>query len=106
MTTPLPIAALRHAMTLERGATDALGETLWTVVDTVFAALAPAGAGEASAGAAPAGIVSHRIEMRFRADVTSRDRLRLGDRIFRILAAHDLDERRNRLVVLAEEENR
>lgn len=106
MTVPLPIAALRHAMTLERGTTDALGEIRWTAVDTVFAALAPTRAGETIAGAAPTGLVGHRIEMRYRADVTSRDRLRLGDRIFRILAVHDLDERRNRLVVLAEEENR
>ena len=106
MTAPVPVGELRHRLTLERATQDAAGETVWTAVDTVFAALAPLGGGEAEAGGALAGVARHRIEMRFRADVTSRDRLRLGDRVFRILATHDLDERRRRLVVHAEEDGR
>ena len=106
MTTALPIGELRHRLVLERASTDAVGEIVWTVVDTVFAAIAPASAGETIAGATPTGTVSHRIEIRWRGDVTSRDRLRLGDRIFRIVATRDLDERHRRLVVLAEEEGR
>ena len=106
MTAPLPIAALRHRLALERSSQDADGETVWTAIDTVFAAIAPASAGEAEIGGGLAGTVTHRIEMRFRADVSSRDRLRDGVRIFRIVAARDLDERRNRLIVLAEEEGR
>lgn len=106
MTAPLPLGDLRHRLVLERGAPDALGETVWTEVDTVFAALTPVSAGEMPSGGGLAGTVTHRIEMRFRADVTARDRLRLGTRIFRILAARDLDERHRRLVVLAEEEGR
>lgn len=106
MTAPQPIAALRHRLALERGSLDANGEIEWTPVDTVFAAIDPVAAGETIAGAAPTGTVTHRIEMRFRDDVTSRDRLRLGDRVFRIVSTRDLDERRRRLVVLAEEEGR
>lgn len=106
MTAPLPVARLRHRLTLERAALDADGATMWTAAATLFAALTPLAAGEAEAGGGRAGIVRHRIEMRFRDDVTSRDRLRLGDRLFRIVATHDLDERRRRLVVLAEEEGR
>jgi len=106
MTPPLPIAALRHRVTLERGGLDPAGETVWTPVDTVFAAIAPRTAAETVAGASPTGSVGHRIEMRFRADLTSRDRLRLGERIFRIVAVRDLDETRRRTVVDAEEEGR
>jgi len=105
MTSPLPIGELRHGLTLERAAV-VDDETSWTAVDTVFAAITPLSPGETIAGDAPTGIAGHRIEMRWRADVTSRDRLRLGDRVFRIVAARDLDERRRRLVVLAEEEGR
>lgn len=106
MTDAAPIAALRHRLSLERGGQDAAGETVWTPVDTVFAALTPATPRERDSGGGVAGTVTHRIELRWRADVSSRDRLRLGERIFRIVAAHDLDETRRRLVVLAEEEAR
>jgi head-tail adaptor len=106
MSAPAPLGALRHRLSLERGALDDHGETVWTPVDTVFAALDPVAVGETPAGGGVAGTVTHRIEMRWRDDVSARDRLRAGARIFRILAARDLDERRRRLVVLAEEEGR
>ena len=106
MTDVAPIGALRHRLTLEHGGQDAAGETVWTPVDIVFAALAPTTPRERDSGGGAAGTVTHRIELRWRADVSSRDRLRLGERIFRILTAHDLDETRRRLVVLAEEEGR
>lgn len=106
MTAPRPIGALRHRLTLERSSLAADGTLQWAVVGIVFAALEPVGASEAEAGEALAGRVSHRLEIRWRDDVTSRDRLRLGARVFRIVATHDLDERRARLVIRAEEENR
>ena len=43
MTAPLPGGELRHRLTLERASQDAAGETAWTAVDIVFAALAPLG---------------------------------------------------------------
>ncbi len=106
MTAPRPIADLRHRLTIERASQDVAGETVWTAVDTVFAAIDPVAATETNAGASLTGVVTHRIEMRWRGDVSSRDRLRLGDRIFRVVATHDLDERHRRLVVHAEEEAR
>lgn len=106
MTAPRPVGELRHRLILERAAIGPDDATTWTPVDTVFAAIEPIGAGEAEAGEAVHGRVRHRIEMRRRDDLTSRDRLRLDDRIFRVVAVHDLDERRRRLVVLAEEEGR
>ena len=106
MAGPAPLGALRHRLNLERSGQDGAGETVWTPVDTVFAALTPISPRERETGGGLTGTVTHRIELRWRADVSSRDRLRLGERIFRIVAAHDLDETRRRLVVLAEEEGR
>jgi SPP1 family predicted phage head-tail adaptor len=106
MTSALPIGELRHRLTIERSSQDADGETVWTPVDTVFAAIVPTSSGETTAGAAATGTASHRIEMRWRGDISSRDRLRDGDRIFRIVATRDLDERHRRLVVFAEEDGR
>ena len=106
MTAPRPIAALRHRLRLDRSSLAADGSTVWITIATVFAAIEPLGAAEAEAGGGLTGRVSHRIETRWRADVTSRDRLVAGTRIFRIVAVHDLDERRRRLVIHAEEEAR
>lgn len=106
MTTPAPLGALRHRLTIERAATTSDGSTTWTASGTVLAAIEPRGGASAEAGGGLTGRVTHRIEMRWRSDLTSRDRLRLGDRIFRIHSTRDLDERRARLIVDAEEENR
>lgn len=106
MISPVRPSALRHRLLLERGTLDADGALLWTPDGAVFAAIEPLGKGEAEAGAALAGRATHRIQMRWRPDVSSRDRLVLGDRVFRILAARDLDERRVRLLVRVEEEDR
>lgn len=106
MTAPRPIGALRHRVALERAAPAADGTLVWTAFATVFAAIDPTSASEAEIGGGTGGRVSHRLEIRFRADVDAGVRARLGTRIFRILAAHDLDETRRRLVIRAEEEPR
>ncbi|NLH81864.1 MAG: phage head closure protein [Phyllobacteriaceae bacterium] len=106
MTTPAPIGALRHRLVLERAALADDGSTVWTAVDTLFAAISPVSGGEAELGGGVGGRLTHRLETRFRADLSSRDRLTLGDRVFRILAVRDPDERRARLLIDAEEENR
>ncbi len=106
MTTALPIGELRHRLVLERASTDAVGEIVWTVVDTVFAAIAPASAGETIAGATPTGTVSHRIEIRWRGDVTGRYRLPRGARISHIAPPRHLDNRHRPPVAPPEEEGR
>ncbi len=106
MTRPRRPAALRHRLQLERAALAADGATTWTSVAILYGALEPMGAREAEGGAALTGRVGHRIEIRWRPDVSGRDRLRLGDRVFRIVAAHDPDERRARLWIQAEEDAR
>lgn len=101
-----PIGALRRRLTLERSSLAADGATVWEAVATVYAAIAAVSANETEAGGGETGRVTHRLELRFRDDLTSRDRLTTGSRVFRILAVRDLDERRARLLVDAEEENR
>lgn len=100
------IGALRHRVVIERGETGPDCAVTWVPLATVWAAIEPTSAVEAERGGGLAGVVSHRVEIRWRADVDSRVRLRLGSRVFRVRAAHDLDERRNRLVIHAEEEGR
>ena len=48
-------------------------------------------------------VVSHRIAMRWRPDVTARMRLAIGARLFEIEASADPDGRRRRLIILAQE---
>jgi len=106
MAAPVPIGALRHRLVLERASLADDGATVWTAVDTLFAEITPLSGGEVDLGGGVGGRLTHRLETRFRADLSSRDRLTLGDRVFRILAVRDPDERRVRLVIDAEEENR
>lgn len=106
MTRPVRPGALRHRLVVECAVLAADESTTWTAGATVFAAITPVSGREVESGGGLAGQVTHRIEIRWRDDLTSRDRLRLGQRIFRVLATRDLDERRARLVIDAEEESR
>lgn len=106
MTTARPIGALRHRLALERSALADDGSTVWTPVATLFAAITSLSGGEVATGGGEGGRVTHRLELRFRDDLSSRDRLVTGTRVFRVLAVRDLDERRARLLVDAEEEGR
>lgn len=101
---PLPIGRLSTRLTIERATIAADDTVVWSALATVHAALDPIASDETERGAAIGGRTRWRIEIRFRADLTSRDRLRAGDRIFRIVSTRDLDGRRRRLIVVAEEE--
>lgn len=47
--------------------------------------------------------VSHRVTLRYRADVTARERLVFGQRVFKIRAVINLEERNEWLQLLCEE---
>ena len=70
--------------------------TLWAQVTEVSAARAL----EADRAGAR---ISHRIVIRFADDITTRHRLRDGDRVFRIVALRNADGRRRFLQIEAEE---
>lgn len=99
---------LRHRVTLESAAgtpDGAGGETLaWDTVATLWAHIEPAGAREEIVGGHLAGVVTHDITFRWRDDIAGGMRVTYRDRVFRLLAVHDPDERRRYLVARAREE--
>jgi SPP1 family predicted phage head-tail adaptor len=75
----------------------------YTPATTLWAQLVPASVrAEVVAGAAGA-TVTHRITIRARDDVTTRHRLREGNRVFRILNLRDRDGEGRFLEISAEE---
>jgi len=72
-------------------------------IATLWASVVPVSAREAAEAAQRGVIVTHRISLRFFADITSRHRLRDGTRIFRIISLRDRDGRKRFLQIEAEE---
>lgn len=72
-------------------------------VATLWAAVTPVSAREETAAAQRGMNITHRIALRFSADITSRHRFRDGARIFRIVSLRDRDGRRRFLQIEAEE---
>jgi len=70
---------------------------------TVWAAVIPLSARHAIEAMGPGASVTHRVVMRYREGLTTRHRLRDGQRVFRIDALHDADGRRRYLEIRAEE---
>jgi SPP1 family predicted phage head-tail adaptor len=62
-------------------------------VATLWAALTPVVARDAVVADALAATVTHRVVLRMRSDITTRHRLRLGTRVFRIVTLRDQDGR-------------
>jgi SPP1 family predicted phage head-tail adaptor len=72
-------------------------------VATLWASVTPLAARAGVEADALAAAVTHRIVIRAGPDITTRQRLRLGARIFRIVAFRDPDERGRFLEISAEE---
>lgn len=101
------IRDLRHRLTLEeteRVSDGAGGFTeSWVAIATVSATIQPSGGGESLESGRLAGRVTHAVTLRYRAGVTPAMRFRMGTRVFHILAAFDVDERKSWLKCLCEE---
>jgi SPP1 family predicted phage head-tail adaptor len=99
---------LRLRLTLERATATpdgAGGSTLsWSAVATVPADVAPIGADGRVVGEGLADVTQHKIVIRRRTDVSTGDRFRLGDRLFRIRSLTDPQEDGRYLVCLCDEE--
>lgn len=89
------IGELRQRLVLEQPleAADGAGGVTrsYATVATLWAALTPMSDRDAVEAQALGAEVTHRVVMRMRADITTRHRLRLGARIFRIVALRDQD---------------
>jgi SPP1 family predicted phage head-tail adaptor len=101
---------LRRRVIVERaeGAADGGGgrALAWSAVGTVFAAVRPLRADEREELGRLDGVATHRVEVRFGLDLRAGDRLVFDGRTLRVLAVHDADERRRRVVALVEEAGR
>ncbi|TWH35939.1 MULTISPECIES: phage head closure protein [unclassified Aminobacter] len=64
----------------------------WTEVATFFARIEPVAATSRFGGDQTLETVTHRVTIRFRADIASSMRLKHGSRILEILTVHDPDE--------------
>ena len=104
------IGAMRHRLVLETpvDTPDGAGGAAraWTTVATVWAGLRPFGASERVDADAEEHAATHRVLVRWRDDVTAKDRFRLGAHIFEIRALADPDERRRFLHIDVEEVSR
>jgi SPP1 family predicted phage head-tail adaptor len=60
--------------------------TTWNDAATVWAAVWPASAKEIIAAGAPSGVITHRVRIRFRKDITSAWRIKYGNRYLAIVA--------------------
>ncbi|WP_246730248.1 phage head closure protein [Nitratireductor mangrovi] len=102
--------ALREALVLEAltPAQDDSGGQVgdWVEVGPVFAAIVPVGASGRAGAGQRLEKVTHRIIIRFRADIASGMRFRKGARVFLVTALHDPDETGRYLVCIVEEEGR
>lgn len=105
---PRPIGALRRRMLLEEPADvdDGAGGVtrLYQTRDSVWAALETVAAHPAIADNRGGARLTHRITLRWRADIDVDKRFRLGSRIFWVRSVADADAHRRHLAVMVEEE--
>lgn len=78
----------------------------WANVATVWADVSAISMREASVAGHLDGVVTHRVRLRFREDVSGGWRVLYGERTLRVLATRDADGRRRFLECLCEEEGR
>lgn len=104
----LHTGALRHRLVLEAATrvTDGGGGAFvtWLPVAELWASVTPTNGAETVVADQIAGRVSHEIVIRYRDDIIPAMRFRLGARIFEIIAALDVGERRRFSRCLCREE--
>ncbi|WMS41694.1 phage head closure protein [Acuticoccus sp. MNP-M23] len=102
------VGELRRRLTLEAASDVADGRggmvRTWATLDTVFAAVTPRRRREDVVNGREVGLVTHRITIRWRGDVTGDMRFADGDRLYRVLSVEDADPVRRFLDCWCEEE--
>jgi SPP1 family predicted phage head-tail adaptor len=98
---------MRHRLALEAPAEnpDGAGGVVrsYSTVATLWAEVTPVLAARALEAERAGARITHRIGIRFSDDITTRHRLREGERIFRIVSLRDRDGRKRFLTIEAEE---
>lgn len=104
------VGALRHRLTIEAAsdAPDGAGGAVrsWVPVGDVFGAIAPRRRREDVVDGRAVGLVTHRITIRWRADVNGDTRFVADGRFYRVLSVEDADPKRRFLECWCEEEQR
>ena len=104
----IPIARLRHRLTLEAPEDEPDGAggvvRLWSPLGQIWAAIEPLSMGEATVADKRVGALTHRIVLRHREDLTLNHRFRLGLRVFIPRALRDAKEDGRFLECLVAEE--
>lgn len=105
---PLRAGLLRHQITVQTptDVTDATGavSSTWETLVTAWAAIWPVTAKEQVAAGQLITTLSHRIRMRYYDGVTSKCRVKFGNRYFDIKAVINAEERNEMLDLLCTEE--
>jgi len=99
---------LRHRVSVEQQAAtpDGAGgeDVTWSTLADLWARIEPVAADEKPVAGHEAGVVTHRVTLRWRDDITGAMRLTYHERTFRILAVYDPDETQRYLVAETAEE--
>ena len=103
-----PIGNLRHRLILEAPdeTPDGIGGVTrtWSALATLWGEIEPLSADDVMLADKRIGLVTHKIHIRHRGDVTIAHRFRLGFRIYVIRAVRDAEERGRFLECLCAEE--
>jgi SPP1 family predicted phage head-tail adaptor len=103
----LPIGELRARLVLEGPVEtpDQAGGVLrrWTAIASVWSDVATLSAQQRLEAEQIGQTVTHRVTLRWRAGLTTKQRLRRGTQIFLIRGVQDPDDRRRRLICNCEE---
>lgn len=104
------IGERRHRITIERAAdgVDGFGQPVktWSTLATVWALVQPLRGGERFSAQQTVANVDHRIITRYRSDLaelTPKDRITWGGRVFDVTAVINRDHRNRELEILARE---
>lgn len=101
------IGDFRHRLTLQAAdeIEDGAGGVIrtWERIDDIWAAIEPVSQTDRLLSGKRMGLLTHRVIMRHRTDITLSHRFVLGTRVFAIRALRDPDERGRLLECLVEE---
>ena len=101
-------SSLRHRVSIQtdRGSVDTYGEPThsWSTDETVWAMVEPLSGNEQDIGEGQAGIITHRVMMRYTANATPKKRLLFGSKVLGIESVINHMERNEYLVLECKEE--
>jgi SPP1 family predicted phage head-tail adaptor len=102
----VPIGFLNRRIEIDSPVATTDGSAAWIPLAIVWAGFAQLSASERDEDGRFTGVIRWRFTIRWRADVTSLNRIGYGQRLFRIIATADPTGNQRYLVIEAEEELR